>query len=56
MRVLAQTGFVFRNKRDPSRAKENLYKAIEIFKECKPDGWVERYEKKRTHIYKKLYS
>jgi len=44
MRILAQTGFVFRNKGDPSKAKENLNNSIEIFKECGAEGWVERYE------------
>ena len=28
-----------------SRARENLIKAKEIFKECGADGWVEKYEK-----------
>jgi tetratricopeptide (TPR) repeat protein len=35
----------FRRKDDQSKAKENLNKAIEIFKECGADGWVEKYEK-----------
>ena len=35
----------YKRKNDPSKAKENLNKAIEIFKECGADGWVERYEK-----------
>jgi hypothetical protein len=26
-------------------AKENLGRAIEIFKECGASGWVEKYEK-----------
>jgi len=30
---------------DQSRAKENISNAIEIFKECGADGWVEKYEK-----------
>ena len=34
-----------KRKRDLSKAKETLSKAIEIFKECGADGWVERYEK-----------
>jgi hypothetical protein len=29
----------------PSKAKENQNKAIEIFKECGADGWVEKYKK-----------
>ena len=27
-----------------SKAKENLNKAIQIFKECGADGWVKKYE------------
>ena len=27
------------------KAKENLSKAIEIFKDCGADGWVDKYEK-----------
>ena len=36
---------LFKRKGDLSKAKENLNKAIEIFKECGADGWVEKYEK-----------
>ncbi|MDH3574912.1 MAG: AAA family ATPase [Desulfobacteraceae bacterium] len=36
---------LFKRKGDLSRARENLTKAIEIFKECGADGWVEKYEK-----------
>ncbi len=36
---------MFRRKGDQSKAKENLNKAIEIFKKCGADGWVEKYEK-----------
>jgi hypothetical protein len=32
-------------KGDQSRAKENLAKAIDLFKECGADGWVEKSEK-----------
>jgi class 3 adenylate cyclase/tetratricopeptide (TPR) repeat protein len=32
-------------KGDPIKAKVNMNNAIEIFKECGADGWVERYEK-----------
>ena len=35
----------FKSKDDRLKAKENLNKAIEIFKECGADGWVEKYEK-----------
>ena len=33
-----------KRKGDLSRARENLIKAIEIFKECGADGWVKKYE------------
>jgi class 3 adenylate cyclase/tetratricopeptide (TPR) repeat protein len=36
---------LFKRKGDLPKAKENLSKAIEIFKECGADGWVEKYEK-----------
>ena len=36
---------LFKRKDDIPKAKENLSKAIEIFKECGADGWVEKYEK-----------
>jgi len=36
---------LYNRKGDPSNAKEKLNKAIEIFKECGADGWVEKYEK-----------
>jgi len=36
---------MFRRKGDQSKAKENLNKAIEIFKKCGADGWVEKYDK-----------
>ncbi|MGZ3525002.1 MAG: AAA family ATPase, partial [Thermodesulfobacteriota bacterium] len=34
-----------KRKGDRPKAKENLGKAIEIFKKCGADGWVEKYEK-----------
>ena len=36
---------LFKRKGDQPKARENLNKAIEIFKECGADGWVEKYEK-----------
>jgi len=36
---------LFKRKGDRLRAQENLGKAIEIFKECGADGWVEKYER-----------
>ena len=35
----------FKRKGDLPKAKENLSKAIEVFKGCGADGWVEKYEK-----------
>jgi tetratricopeptide (TPR) repeat protein len=40
----------FKRKDDPQKAKENLTKAIEIFKECGADGWVEKYEKELASL------
>jgi len=37
-------GDLLKRKNDLSSAKENLNKAIEIFKECGADGWVKKYE------------
>ncbi len=36
---------LFKRKGDLPKAKKNLNKAIEIFRECGADGWVEKYEK-----------
>ena len=36
---------LYKRKDDLLKAKEKMNKAIEIFKECGADGWVERYEK-----------
>jgi len=41
---------LFNRKGDRSKARENLGKAIEIFKECGADGWVEKYEKELVAI------
>jgi hypothetical protein len=35
---------LFKRKGGRSKAEENLYKAIEIFKGCGADGWVRKYE------------
>jgi class 3 adenylate cyclase/tetratricopeptide (TPR) repeat protein len=40
----------FKRKIDPSKAKESLNKAIDIFKECGADGWVEKYEKELAKL------
>jgi tetratricopeptide (TPR) repeat protein len=36
---------LFKRKGDRLKAQENLGKAIDLFKECGADGWVEKYEK-----------
>jgi Tfp pilus assembly protein PilF len=36
---------LFKQRGDKLKAQENLGKAIEIFKECGADGWLEKYEK-----------
>jgi len=41
---------LFKRKGDRLKAQENLGKAIEIFKECGADGWVERYEKELARL------
>jgi len=41
---------LFKRKGDKSNAKENLGKAIEIFKECGADGWVVKYEKELASL------
>ena len=41
---------LFKRKGDRLKARENLGKAIEIFKECGADGWVEKYEKELAII------
>jgi class 3 adenylate cyclase/tetratricopeptide (TPR) repeat protein len=35
---------LFKRRGDKSKAKENLSKAVRIFKECGADGWVKKYE------------
>jgi class 3 adenylate cyclase/tetratricopeptide (TPR) repeat protein len=40
----------FSRKGDRLKAKQNLAKAIDIFKECGADGWVEKYEKELTAL------
>ena len=36
---------LYKKKGDPTKYREALNKAVEIFEECGADGWVERYEK-----------
>lgn len=42
---------LFKRKRDLQKTRENLSKAIEIFRECGADGWVENYEKELVELY-----
>ena len=44
-RDYALYGELFKRKENFPKVKENLTKAIEIFKKCGADGWVEKYEK-----------
>jgi tetratricopeptide (TPR) repeat protein len=41
---------LFKRKDDLQKARENLSKSIEIFKECGADGWVEKYEKELASL------
>jgi class 3 adenylate cyclase/tetratricopeptide (TPR) repeat protein len=41
---------LLKRKGDLTKAKENLTKAIKIFKECGADGWVEKYEKELAEL------
>ena len=41
---------LFKRKADQPKAKKNLAKAIDIFKECGADGWVEKYEKEMAAL------
>jgi tetratricopeptide (TPR) repeat protein len=40
----------FSRRCNPPRARENLSKAIEIFKECGADGWVKRTKEKLAQL------
>jgi hypothetical protein len=39
-----------RRKGDLSKARENLTKAIDIYRECGADGWVEKAEKELAEL------
>jgi tetratricopeptide (TPR) repeat protein len=41
---------LFKRKDDFPKVKENLTKAIDIFKKCGADGWVEKYEKELASL------
>jgi tetratricopeptide (TPR) repeat protein len=44
---------VFKRRGDTLKAKENLTKAIDIYKECGADGWVEKAEKELKALSRK---
>ncbi len=39
---------IYKHRDDISRAKSKMFQAMEIFKECGADGWVEKTEKDRA--------
>jgi tetratricopeptide (TPR) repeat protein len=41
---------LFKRKGNPSKAKENFARAIDIFKECGADGWVQKYEEEMASL------
>jgi class 3 adenylate cyclase/tetratricopeptide (TPR) repeat protein len=41
---------LFKQKGNPSDAKENLAKAIDIFNECGADGWVKKYKEELASL------
>jgi len=41
----------FKRRNEPSTARENLGKAIEILKECGADGWVKKYQKQLVKLH-----
>jgi tetratricopeptide (TPR) repeat protein len=41
---------LFKRKGEKLKVKENLAKAIEIFKKCGADGWVKKYEKELASL------
>ena len=40
----------FKRKGDIKGAKAQLTKAVDIFRECGADGWVEKYEKQLAEL------
>jgi len=44
---------LLKRKGDTQKAKENLSKAIEIYKECGADGWVEKAERELKSLSRK---
>jgi tetratricopeptide (TPR) repeat protein len=41
---------LYKRSGNQSKAKEHLSKAVEIYKECNADGWVEKYEKEMAEL------
>ena len=41
---------LFHRKKERLKAQKNLGKAIDLFKECGADGWVEKYERELARI------
>jgi tetratricopeptide (TPR) repeat protein len=41
---------LFKRKGEQSKAKENLNKAIELFKDCGAEGWADKYEKELSTL------
>jgi hypothetical protein len=41
---------LFKRKGDQAKAKENLARVIEIYKDCGADGWVKKAEEKMTAL------
>ncbi|MBW2441622.1 MAG: AAA family ATPase, partial [Deltaproteobacteria bacterium] len=41
---------LFKRQKDYARAGENIAKAIDFFKQCGADGWVEKYEKELASL------
>jgi class 3 adenylate cyclase/tetratricopeptide (TPR) repeat protein len=46
----ALSAYLLNRKDDQAKARENLCKAIEIFKQCGADGWVDKYEKELAQL------
>jgi hypothetical protein len=49
-RDYALYGGLLGRRGDQSKARETLINAIEIFKQCGADGWVEKYEKELSAL------
>lgn len=47
----ATYGELLKRKGDHLNARLKLFKAIDIFTECRANGWIDRYEKKLTALF-----